>query len=637
MQAPGPGVPEDLTPRQQMLVRKASLSRHLDRQQQLRALTPSALAIMYDKPPPPEAAADPRPAIMDKIFDPSIKERNPFLPIGKREDGSFTWAQPGITKELVEAGLLPGAAAQGYLATPEDATRAALELGLLGTGAARMMTKAVPGETTLGIFGGTLAETGKKEMLKLAMKMRRDGVERDIILRETGWFKGTDSKWKFTVDELPEVPSRVQVAENLPSAKLPAILEQPPLYGPLVPTAKVPPLMMSEDLVSTGGPVQSSLQAFTRRPLRGAKTREFPGIWGRPDVIAADAAARARNMPENPALKEVFGVTRDDLYNMLEGRTGTVSGDVFLNLKPGARGSATAAGIMTPANEQRIIDVLTEAGKYPELHKGMDAWYVADPAFQVLAREYGEEEAIRLFERYRTLSGMASPGTAVPDEIIRGGAANTLAAQGRFADFMKYAGKPHPDTPADMLAANIPGHVYHSTSQAPPMARYLESGKVSMTTPKVPLYVGAFGDPNVPFQTNRAVPDAHFTRAIGLSDMRGGANPGRSMSMPEAQDVLPWFEGVAGEAGIQSVPAQGRLWGAMANQTGVAGVSSVGAPKLEMIAIHIKKLAQKHGKSLPEAAAAHLAGKLMSLPLAAALAAGTIFVEDLESGKKEAI
>lgn len=347
----------------------------------------------------------------------------------------------------------------------------------------------------------------------------------------------------------------------------------------------------------------------------GAKNIDFPGVWKNPKTIAEEAAARARATPEDPALKEVFGVTRRDLYEMSDQgrRAGNISGDEVMALKSKARGSSTAKGAMNRANAQRLVDTLEEGGKYPELFVGMDAWYVGDPLYQKLAAEFGPEAAAEAFNSYRSFSGMASPGTAVPDEIIRGGAANTLANLDRFGDFERFAGKRGKrGSPLDVLRASIPGHPYHSTAQAKPMRALVDMGAVDMKSPKVPLYINAFGAdaPGILFQTNRPVPDAHFTRGVGVANMRTGDNVGRSMSMAEAQSFGPFFEKeVANKAGLQAVPAQARLWGLFSPQTGVAAESGVGAPKLELIARHIKRLADRDRISTDRALFEHIGPK----------------------------
>jgi len=64
--------------------------------------------------------------------------------------------------------------------------------------------------------------------------------------------------------------------------------------------------------------------------------------------------------------------------------------------------------------------------------------------------------------------------------------------------------------------------------------------------------------------------------------------------------LAPWWrEKIAGQLGIESVPAQGRAWGAFAPQTGVE--SPIGAPKLELLSRKIMETADRLGVS-PETA-----------------------------------
>ena len=334
-------------------------------------------------------------------------------------------------------------------------------------------------------------------------------------------------------------------------------------------------------------------------PLRNA----FPGIYKRPDVIAAEAAARVA--PEGDAMKRLFGVTRDDLYEMGKGRVGNQAG-----LLPGAaanpKGSKAAIAVMNPRNEQRLLDVLSEAEKHPALVRGMDPWYIMDPAYKRLEELVGPEEAIRKYRQLNTLTGMASPGSDVLTEMNRGTAANFLATQGRFNDFINYGGKQgKPGTPPDM--SSVLGHPYHPTAQAFPMKQYLDTGKIQMSSPKVPAYIQASGVPQTGFQTDLPVGDAHWSRAVGLADTRGAATrkgqsvvPGASVSNPEMSTLAPWWKDkIAGQVGLESVPAQARAWGAFSPQTGVE--SPIGAPKLELLSMKIMEAADRYGVS-PEQA-----------------------------------
>jgi hypothetical protein len=350
------------------------------------------------------------------------------------------------------------------------------------------------------------------------------------------------------------------------------------------------------------GNVAPAYEQTVTNPLRNA----FPGIYKRPDVIAQEAAARVA--PESPALKQLFGVTRDDLYEMGKGRVGNVSG-VLPGAAANPKGSRAAIDVMNPRNEQRLLDVLGEAEKYPALVKGMDPWYIMDPVYKRMEELMGPEKARAAYQRFNTLTGMASPGSDVLTEMNRGTAANYLATQGRFGDFVDYAGKPigarGADFPEDLRA--VLGHPYHKTAQAIPMQQYLDTGVVQMSSPKVPAYIQASGVPQTGFQTDLPVGDAHWSRAVGLADTRGAATrkgqsviPGASVSNPEMSTLAPWWrDKIAGEIGIESVPAQARAWGAFSPQTGVE--SPIGAPKIELLSIKIMEAAKRLGVSPEEA------------------------------------
>lgn len=330
----------------------------------------------------------------------------------------------------------------------------------------------------------------------------------------------------------------------------------------------------------------SSEQTVTD-PVRNA----FPGIYKRPDVIAQEAAARVA--PESPALKQLFGVTRDDLYEMGKGRVGNLPG-TLPGMAANPKGSAAATNVMNPRNEQRLLDVLGEAEKYPALVKGMDPWYIMDPVYKRMEELMGPEKAKAAYQRFNTLTGMASPGSDVLTEMNRGTAANYLAQQNRFGDFLKYAGKPASargaDFPEDLRS--VMGHPYHMTAQGTPMKKYLESGEIQMKSPKVPAYIQASSVPEVGFQTDLPVGDAHWSRAVGLADTRGGQSFGASVSNPEMAQLAPWWKDkIASQVGIESVPAQARAWGAFSPQTGVE--SPIGAPKIELLSMKIMEAAKR--------------------------------------------
>jgi hypothetical protein len=362
--------------------------------------------------------------------------------------------------------------------------------------------------------------------------------------------------------------------------------------------------------MATGGGVHGYAggDGVTRRDqtVSNPQRMAYSSIYKRPDVIASEAAAQVA--PEDPSLKRLFNVTRDDLYEMGKGRKGNLPGTLpGVARNPG--GSEAASGVMNRRNEQRILDAMSEAEKHPHLVRGMDPWYVMDPMFQRMVELIGLESAKKEYTKMNTLMGMSSPGSEVLTEIPRGTAAYALQKQNRFDDFIRYAGmaedKRGKKFPADIR--NVPGHFYHRTGQAGPMEQYLTSGAMQMKSPKVPMYIEASGVPETGFQTATPVGDAHWSRAVGLADTRGKRmskgkeiTPGASVSNPEMAALAPWWrKKIAEKLGIESVPAQARLWGTMSPQTGVT--TPIGAPKLELISRKIMETAHRLGIS-PESA-----------------------------------
>lgn len=362
-------------------------------------------------------------------------------------------------------------------------------------------------------------------------------------------------------------------------------------------------------------------------PIRNAN----PGIYRNPREIAQEAAARVA--PEDPVLKRLFGVTRDDLYEMSKGRIGNEEPNFKISDK--AR-SANAQSIMNPKNAQRLMDALTEAERFPELQKSMDAWYTMDPAYKRIEELVGPDEAKRMYRQFNTLTSMASPGSEVLTEINRGTAANMMATRGQFSDFAKYGGMAAEKRGADFPEAlrNVEGHLYHSTSQVVPMQKFVDQGRVDMTSPKVPLYIQASGVPQTGFQTKLPIPDAHFTRATGLPDVRTEKGFQASMRPREYAQMGPWFaENVAKPMGLEGVPAQARLWGTMAPQTGV--ISPIGAPKLELLSQRIMLMAKKLGTTPEKLRDDVLTGKAHA-SLVAALGAGGVAAMLMEPSTAEA-
>jgi hypothetical protein len=334
----------------------------------------------------------------------------------------------------------------------------------------------------------------------------------------------------------------------------------------------------------------------------------YPGIYSNPRELVQEAANRVA--PESPLLKQLFGVTREDLFDISQQgtRAGNIT-DVPFKTAANPKGAAHASQVMNPRNVQRLQDIVGEAKQQPELYKGMASWYTMDPLYKRFVDIYGPDRAIGEYNKFNTLTGMSSPGSEVLTELNRGTAANMMDTAGRFAEFRKYGGLPEhkrkSDFPPELLG--VTGHPYHKTAQSGPMEKYLETGLLNMGSAKVPSYIHASGVPETGFQTQWPVGDAHWSRLVGLPDVRGATTkkgkesvPNASASVPEMVSLGPWFnQKIAQPMGMEAVPAQAVIWGAGSGATGVT--SPIGAPKLELLAQQIGETARRLNIT-PEAA-----------------------------------
>jgi hypothetical protein len=361
-----------------------------------------------------------------------------------------------------------------------------------------------------------------------------------------------------------------------------------------------------------GGDVEGyKSKGKVKQTVKNAQRIAYPGIYGDPKEIAALAASRVA--PEDPLLKQLFGVTRADMHQQAHGRQGMP----HLGMLPGAaanpKGSMATEGVMNPRNEQRLIDVMAEAQKHQGLRHGMEPWYYMDPLFDRMVKLLGLQKATEEYKKMNAMMGMASSSSEVNTEIPRGSLAYWLQNQGRFNEFVKHGGKRSEERPADF--GETPGHLAHKTAHALPMQKFLERGEVDMNSPKVPMYIEASGVPATGFQTRTPVGDAHWSRAVGLADTRNPKTikgqevvPGASVSTPEMSALGPWWRHkIANKLGLESVPAQALAWGAFSPQTGVT--TPIGAPKLELIAKQIGLTAKRLGVSPQTARDLVLSGK----------------------------
>lgn len=334
----------------------------------------------------------------------------------------------------------------------------------------------------------------------------------------------------------------------------------------------------------------------------------YPGIYSNPRELVQEAANRVA--PESPLLKQLFGVTRGDLFDISQQgtRAGNIT-DVPFKTAANPKGAAHATQVMNPRNVQRLQDIVAEAKQQPELYKGMASWYTMDPLYKRFVDIYGPDRAIGEYNKFNTLTGMSSPGSEVLTELNRGTAANMMDTAGRFAEFRKYGGLPEGKRKSDFPPelAGVTGHPYHKTAQSGPMEKYLETGLLNMGSAKVPSYIHASGVPETGFQTQWPVGDAHWSRLVGLPDVRGATTkkgkesvPNASASVPEMVSLGPWFnQRIAQPMGMEAVPAQAVIWGAGSGATGVT--SPIGAPKLELLAQQIGETARRLNIT-PEAA-----------------------------------
>ena len=362
--------------------------------------------------------------------------------------------------------------------------------------------------------------------------------------------------------------------------------------------------------MSDGRPESAHLADFNPAELEGphpnatvknAQRSAYPGIYDDPKEIMS----RVKTAPEDPILRELFGTTRKELHDIALSR-----GDVSTKSIPGvietkrATGSAAAKNAMTDENAERLRNTIAAFKDHDEsAYHGMVGWYVMDQLHRAVEKVLGKGKAAdAAYSRLNHFMGMASPGSDVVTELKRGTAAHMMDTQGRFNEFEKYGGQAEgargKKFPTEM--EDVPGHPYHSTAQAGPMRRYVDTG-AGPQAPKTSMYVAASERGKSPgFQNKVLVGDSHFSRGFGLSDVRTAKDFSGSISGPELRDLHPWYhEHVAKPSGLPATSAQAVQWGALSHETGVE--TPVGAPKLELFAQQVKKAAERMGITPKEA------------------------------------
>jgi hypothetical protein len=209
----------------------------------------------------------------------------------------------------------------------------------------------------------------------------------------------------------------------------------------------------------------------------------------------------------------------------------------------------------------------------------------------------GPERAAKEYQDFNMSMTPFSAGSSVVAEINRGTAANMMRQRGEYPIFQKYGGLAadkrdvagYPE-----ILRDVKGMMGHG-NQANPVQRYMETGSHGYgdANVKIDLYSGASGVPETGFQTTGAVPDAHFTRALGVPDARALAN-NEYMGGTEYRQIGPWYrKNIADPLGIEAVPAQALMWGTYGPQTGVK--TKIGAGKLELLSKQMWERAKKLG------------------------------------------
>ena len=329
------------------------------------------------------------------------------------------------------------------------------------------------------------------------------------------------------------------------------------------------------------------LKIGSRTTVKSPNRKMFPGVYRDPRIIVAESAQRVPE--ESGLLYDLFGVNRADLDAMAMAKRGTDQG--VLEVATGGGRSEAAANVMTPANTQRMIDILAEGRARAEF-TGSAGWYESEPLLLEFMYELGPDEGKAAFERFTQMGAALSPGTGVPQEIKRSSLAYVMDRQGNLQDFIDG------DLPAGF------GHAYHSTAHASGLGRLLDTGDFRSPNlndgPKTRDYYAArMGN------TRAFAGDAHDARLRGLVDTRGAENVG-SMSSGEKKALRGWHSGIANDVGLDETPAQALGWNIAGTSTGVE--SPLGAPFLELIADAAGRAGQKYGVPAKDALRAFIRG-----------------------------
>jgi hypothetical protein len=335
--------------------------------------------------------------------------------------------------------------------------------------------------------------------------------------------------------------------------------------------------------------------------VKGAKQSAFPGIYDDPKEIMSRLG---EGSPESAHMKDIFGVTRKDLHDASVGRGDVEPKTPIPGITQKGAGSAHADNVKTPENAQRLRDIIQAYKEHdPSGYHGMVGWYEMDPMYHSIKKILGgnEDAAARVYHNLNSMTAYASPMSPVGTEIKRGTAAAMMAAEGNFDKFAKYGNLPQKKAPAALKAKNFElgneGTMAHG-SQAPAMGRFLETGQEANAV-KTGTYRRSGDAPSRPgsdYQNTQPVGDSHWSRGVGLADVRGEKNFEGSAKGTEMKTLGKWFHDEVArhpDTNLPSTSAQAVQWGALSKETGVD--SPVGAPKLEIWSDMIARAAEREG------------------------------------------
>lgn len=252
---------------------------------------------------PPEPLAPERGYSLDRMT---------FLPFGVDQQGHGHLAMPGIvtdTWDSIQRSLisqLPRSPDEdGYDRPPVppnalDGFNAA-SAAPIGAFGARVAGVVDAGD--LGVFAGKSAKTADHAALAKAEQMAAQGVPREQIWSDTGWFQGADGNWKFEIDD-----SGAKMAWFRRKGNLSNVLKHPELYDAYPSMRKIPTTNGASDLsiLSSGGysPHGEGWFGKWRKPAKIAYS-PFSELLGGPDASKSTLLHEAQH-----ALQQKEGFAR---------------------------------------------------------------------------------------------------------------------------------------------------------------------------------------------------------------------------------------------------------------------------------------------------------------------------------------